>query len=64
MRPPSIATRASQIAAKGMLSERTGLGVAEAFEAMRTYARVRRLTLGAVAAGVIDGSLDSVILVT
>ena len=46
-----------------MLAERTGLEVAQAFEVMRSYARARRVALGAVAAGVIDGSLDSANLV-
>ncbi len=45
--------------AKGMLAERAGLSPAEAFGAMRSYARGTGLGLSAVAQGVLDGSLET-----
>ncbi|WP_405064490.1 GAF and ANTAR domain-containing protein [Kribbella sp. NBC_01505] len=45
--------------AKGVLSERAGIGVDEAFVLMRAYARRNRLQLGAVAGAVIDGTLTA-----
>lgn len=44
--------------AKGVLAERAGLDVDEAFARMRTYSRRSRLPLHAVATEVIAGSLD------
>jgi len=44
--------------AKGMLAERWGTGVDEAFITLRRYARRHRLPLDEVATGVIDGSVD------
>jgi GAF domain-containing protein len=44
--------------AKGVLAERTGVGVDAAFAVLRTYARRNNRQLGAIAAAVIDGSLD------
>ncbi|MFF4348828.1 GAF and ANTAR domain-containing protein [Streptomyces sp. NPDC001530] len=44
--------------AKGMLAERWGTGVDQAFMALRQYARRHRLPLDEVATGVIDGSVD------
>lgn len=43
--------------AKGILAERAGLGVTEAFEMMRRHARSNGLKLSAVAADIIDGTL-------
>ncbi|HET6292607.1 MAG TPA: GAF and ANTAR domain-containing protein [Kribbella sp.] len=45
--------------AKGVLAERTGIGVDAAFAVLRAYARSSGRQLGAVAAAVIDGSLDA-----
>ena len=45
--------------AKGMLAERAGLNPAEAFGAMRSYARGTGQGLSAVAQGVLDGSLET-----
>ncbi|MGC4938147.1 GAF and ANTAR domain-containing protein [Kribbella sp. DT2] len=45
--------------AKGVLSERAGIGVDDAFVLMRAHARRNHQQLGAVARGVIDGSLPS-----
>src|SRR5680860_177808 len=45
--------------AKGVLSERAGMDVDEAFATMRTYSRQMRLRLSSVAGGVIDGSLTA-----
>ena len=45
--------------AKGVLAERAGIGVDAAFAVLRTYARRNGRHLSAVAAAVIDGSLDS-----
>ncbi|TFV72955.1 ANTAR domain-containing protein [Blastococcus sp. CT_GayMR19] len=44
--------------AKGVLAARAGIGVAEAFVRMRSYARRSGLSLTAVAAAVVDGSMD------
>jgi GAF domain-containing protein len=44
--------------AKGVLAERSGAGVDEAFAVLRAYARRNGRHLSAVAAAVIDGSLD------
>ena len=43
--------------AKGMLAERTGLSLPDAFAAMRSYARGKGCGLKAVARGVLDGTL-------
>ena len=50
--------------AKGMLAERAGLSTGEAFTAMRSFARGSGQRLGAVAHGVLDGSLDTSELLT
>ena len=47
--------------AKGILAERSGLPVEQAFQLMRAYARNRGLRLGDVAAQVIDGSVGDVL---
>jgi AmiR/NasT family two-component response regulator len=44
--------------AKGVIHERNGLAMAEAFSALRHYARSHRLQLTEVAQMAIDGSLD------
>ncbi|MGC4943536.1 GAF and ANTAR domain-containing protein [Kribbella sp. DT2] len=45
--------------AKGVLSERAGVGVDEAFGSMRAYARRTRQPLGGVAEAVIAGTIDA-----
>jgi GAF domain-containing protein len=45
--------------AKGVLAERAGIGVDAAFAMLRAYARRNGRKLSAVAAAVIDGSLDA-----
>jgi transcriptional regulator with GAF, ATPase, and Fis domain len=50
--------------AKGMLAERVGLSPANAFTAMRSYARGTGQRLGVVAQGVLEGSLDTSALLT
>ncbi|WP_405064487.1 GAF and ANTAR domain-containing protein [Kribbella sp. NBC_01505] len=50
--------------AKGVLSERAGIGVADAFTLLRTHARRNQLQLGVVAAAVIDGTLAASALTT
>ena len=44
--------------AKGILAERHGVSVADAFTALRNYARSRQWKLHDVAANVVDGGLD------
>ncbi len=44
--------------AKGVLSERAGVDLAEAFTRMRAYARNRNLRLTEVAQAAVDGTLD------
>jgi AmiR/NasT family two-component response regulator len=46
--------------AKGVLSERAGVDLAEAFTRMRVFARNRNLRLTDVAQSAVDGSLDPV----
>ena len=50
--------------AKGMLAERAGLTVGEAFTAMRSYARGNGCGLTTVAQNVLDGSLQTDALLT
>lgn len=50
--------------AKGMLAERAGLSLAEAFATMRSYARCTGRGLSTVAHGVLDGSLQTSALLT
>jgi hypothetical protein len=45
--------------AKGVVSERLHVGMPEAFEAMRAYARRQQQGLSAVARGVIEGTVDT-----
>jgi hypothetical protein len=47
--------------AKGMLAERTGLSLQDAFAAMRSYARGKGCELKAVANGVLDGTLRTTV---
>ena len=44
--------------AKGVISERVGTDLAEAFSRLRAYARNSNLRLTDVARAVVDGSLD------
>ena len=44
--------------AKGVISERAGTGLAEAFSRLRAYARNNNLRLTDVAAAAVDGTLD------
>ncbi|WP_414941347.1 GAF and ANTAR domain-containing protein [Amycolatopsis sp. cmx-11-51] len=48
--------------AKGVLAERAGIGVSTAFQRLRTFARSSNRRLSDVAHGVVNGSLDSEIL--
>lgn len=50
--------------AKGMLAERAGLSLPEAFTAMRSYARGRGCGLTSVAHGVLEGTLQTSALLT
>lgn len=45
--------------AKGLLAERWGVGVDEAFGALRRYARSHRLRVAELATGVVAGSFDT-----
>ncbi|MEV8378920.1 GAF and ANTAR domain-containing protein [Kribbella sp. NPDC056861] len=45
--------------AKGVLSERAGIGVDDAFALMRAHARRNHLQLGAVAVAIIDGTITA-----
>lgn len=46
--------------AKGVVSERAGVGLPEAFARLRTYARARNLRLTDVAHAAVEGTLDPV----
>jgi transcriptional regulator with GAF, ATPase, and Fis domain len=48
--------------AKGVLAERTGLQVDEAFHVMRRYARSHSRRLGEVASQIIEGAIDNDVL--
>jgi hypothetical protein len=50
--------------AKGMLAERAGLSLLEAFTAMRSYARGKGSSLTTVATSVLDGTLQTSALLT
>jgi GAF domain-containing protein len=58
----ALTSRVQLEQAKGMLAERTGLPMVQAFDLMRTYARRRGHRLSDVAARIIDGSLDDALL--
>jgi GAF domain-containing protein len=49
--------------AKGVLAERSGLSMGEAFTRLRSHARRTGLTLTAVATAVVDGVVDRLLLV-
>ena len=54
----ALTSRVAIEQAKGVISERAGIGVAEAFSRLRGYARNRNLRLSDVAAAAVDGTLD------
>ena len=54
----ALTSRVQLEQAKGMLAERTGLPMGQAFQLMRDYARGRGRRLSEVAAQIIDGVLD------
>jgi hypothetical protein len=54
----ALTSRVQLEQAKGMLAERTGVAVEEAFQVMREYARGHNQRLGEVAARIIDGSIE------
>ena len=54
----ALTSRVAIEQAKGVISERAGIGVAEAFSRLRSYARNRNLRLTDVAAAAVDGTLD------
>jgi ANTAR domain/GAF domain len=54
----ALTSRAMIEQAKGVISERVGVGLAEAFARMRAYARNSNLRLTDVARAAIDGTLD------
>ncbi|GAB3439605.1 ANTAR domain-containing protein [Actinophytocola sediminis] len=58
----ALTSRVQLEQAKGMLAQRTGLAIDQAFQLMRDYARSRSRKLGEVAVRVIDGSLDEDLL--
>jgi transcriptional regulator with GAF, ATPase, and Fis domain len=53
----ALSSRVQLEQAKGMLAQRTGLPMNEAFQLMRTYARSHNKRLGDVATQIINGSL-------
>ena len=54
----ALASRIAIEQAKGVISERAGITVAEAFARLRSYARNRNLRLTDVARAAVDGTLD------
>jgi transcriptional regulator with GAF, ATPase, and Fis domain len=54
----ALSSRVQLEQAKGVLAQRTGLKMDEAFQVMRAYARSHNRRLSDVAAEIIDGSLD------
>ena len=54
----ALASRVVIEQAKGVISERTGVNLAEAFSRLRAYARNHNLRLTYVAQGAVDGTLD------
>jgi transcriptional regulator with GAF, ATPase, and Fis domain len=61
-RQDALTSRVQLEQAKGMLAQRTGLSVGQAFLLMRDYARARGRRLSDVAAHIIDGSIDDELL--
>src|ERR1700745_2114976 len=55
----ALASRVIIEQAKGVISERAGVGLAEAFARLRAYARNGNLRLTDVAQAAVDGTLDS-----
>lgn len=55
----ALTTRILIEQAKGVLAERATLTVPQAFTVMRRFARTEELPLRAVAAGIVDGSVDT-----
>lgn len=55
----ALTTRVLIEQAKGMLAERTGLAVPQAFSVMRGYARKHGVTLRSIASGIVDGTLPT-----
>lgn len=53
----ALSSRVQLEQAKGVLAQRTGLGMDEAFQVMRAYARSHNRRLSDVAAQIIDGTL-------
>lgn len=58
----ALTSRVQLEQAKGVLAQRTGLPMDQAFQLMRDYARNRGKRLGDVAAHIIEGSVDSELL--
>jgi GAF domain-containing protein len=54
----ALASRVAIEQAKGVISERAGVTLAEAFSRLRSYARNRNLRLTDVAQAAVDGTLD------
>ena len=54
----ALTSRVAIEQAKGVISERVGIDVAEAFTRLRSYARNRNLRLTDVAEAAVDGTLD------
>ena len=60
----ALTSRVQLEQAKGMLAQRTGLPLGQAFQLMRDYARSRGRRLGDVAEQIIEGALDDEVLRT
>ena len=58
----ALTSRVQLEQAKGMLAQRTGLPLGQAFQLMRDYARSRGRRLSDVAAQIIEGALDDEVL--
>ena len=54
----ALTSRVAIEQAKGVISERAGISMAEAFTRLRSYARNRNLRLTDVAEAAVDGTLD------
>ncbi len=54
----ALTSRVTIEQAKGVISERAGIGMSEAFTRLRSYARNRNLGLTDVAEAAVDGTLD------
>jgi AmiR/NasT family two-component response regulator len=60
----ALTSRVQLEQAKGMLAQRTGLPLDQAFQLMRDYARSRGRRMSDVAAQIIEGVLDDEVLRT